>query len=209
MNALTVHQHLRLYVMRHGEIEQGRDPVYYGQTDVALSTRGVEQSHRLCKMVTSAPLVAVYASDLKRARYAADLIAQTHGLTVSSLPLLREINLGEWEGRSLAELSAMHPEMVAQLLENPGEFRYPGGESFPEFDHRVQDALQRILTTHENGEVALVTHGGVCRLIIGSVLELAPKYWLRLAQDFGCINIVDWYDGCPVLQTLNQTIAFL
>jgi alpha-ribazole phosphatase len=195
----------QLYLMRHGEIEPTASSAAYGQTDVDLSARGREQSRRLSEILAPAPLVAVYSSDLKRAMYAADLIARVHGLKVVSLPALREIHMGEWEGRSLREIAAIRPEMVAQLFQDPGRFCYPGGESFAEFERRVRNALRMILAAHESGAVAVVTHGGVCRLIIGSALELAPKNWLRLAQDFGCLNIIEWYGDAPLIRKLNHT----
>jgi alpha-ribazole phosphatase/probable phosphoglycerate mutase len=58
--------------------------------------------------------------------------------------------------------------------------------------------------THKSGEVVLVAHGGVCRAIIGSVLGIPAKNWLRLSQAYACLNVIDWYDGNPILQLLNQ-----
>jgi alpha-ribazole phosphatase len=68
----------------------------------------------------------------------------------------------------------------------------------------VQGALNQLLTTHQSGEVALVAHGGVCRAIIGGALEIPPRNWLRLAQEYGCLNVIDWYDRKPVLRLLNH-----
>jgi hypothetical protein len=73
-----------------------------------------------------------------RAMYAADLLARAHGLNVISLPELREINMGEWEGRPLKEISTLYPEMIAQLFHSSGEFQYPKGESFSEFECRIR-----------------------------------------------------------------------
>ena len=133
---------LRLYLMRHGEIERGANSVCYGHTDVALSARGLEQSNRLCEALKAINLAAVYSSDLARASHAAELIARSHGLKAISLPALREINMGEWEGRTLEEVSAANAEMAARLFLDPRGFQYPGGESFSEFERRVGNALQ-------------------------------------------------------------------
>lgn len=202
-------QRLRLYVMRHGESASGTGSVYYGHMDVALSARGMEQSQWLCRVVAAVPLVAVYTSDLRRTHYAAELIARAHRLPVISLPALREIHMGTWEGESIAQIATSYPELVTHLLTTPRTFQYPAGESFSAFGRRVQRTLQTIMTTHKCGDVAIVTHGGVCRLIIGHVLRLPPTHWLRLSQDFGCLNVIDWYDGLPLLRRLNQTSAEL
>ncbi|MFN2456312.1 MAG: histidine phosphatase family protein [Pyrinomonadaceae bacterium] len=68
---------------------------------------------------------------------------------------------------------------------------------------RIQTALEQWLIVHPNGEIALIAHGGVCRAIIGRALEIPMRNWLRLAQDYGCMNVIDWYGASPVLQQLN------
>jgi len=60
-----------------------------------------------------------------------------------------------------------------------------------------------LLMMHSNGQVVLVVHGGVCRTIIGTALGIPARNWLRLAQDYSCLNVIDWYDGNPILQLLN------
>ncbi|MEW6733712.1 MAG: histidine phosphatase family protein [Acidobacteriota bacterium] len=205
MNEISSTNRLRLYLIRHGEIQREAESACYGQTDVALSPIGKEQSHRLSEVLVQIPLVAVYSSDLARTMFAANLIAQTHNLSVESMQQLREINMGEWEGKSLSQINTTDPEKLTRLFNNPREFCYPGGESFLEFEDRIDRALKMILAAHRYGSVAVVTHGGVSRLILASILEMLPKNWLRLAQDFGCLNIIDWYDSAPIIQRLNQT----
>jgi alpha-ribazole phosphatase/probable phosphoglycerate mutase len=111
--------------------------------------------------------------------------------------------MGDWEGRTIAALYDDTPQLIGQLFEDPASFEYPGGESFAAFTARVQRALDQSLITHKDGEVALVTHAGVCRAMIGTVLEMPMRTWLRLAQEYGCISVIDWYEGNPTLQVLN------
>ncbi|MGH9956570.1 MAG: histidine phosphatase family protein [Pyrinomonadaceae bacterium] len=102
-------QRLRLYLIRHGEVEGVQEGRVFGQTDVALSERGLKQSQQLGDILASAQLSAVYSSDLKRASQAAEMIASRNRLKVQTDSSWREINMGEWEGRSVAEL---HKEFV-------------------------------------------------------------------------------------------------
>ncbi len=111
--------------------------------------------------------------------------------------------MGEWEGRTMASLHEEAPQLVARLFDDPASFEYPGGESFACFTGRVLNAVDQLLKMHSNGEGVLVAHGGVCRTIIGSVLGIPAKNWLRLSQDYACLNVIDWYNGNPLLQLLN------
>jgi alpha-ribazole phosphatase len=99
--------------------------------------------------------------------------------------------------------------MIASLYEDPRTFRYPGGESFAEFEARLLGALRRILAEHERGDVAVVAHGGVCRLVLGNLLGLEPSFWLRLAQDYGCVNIIEWCRGLPLIKRVNCPVEAL
>jgi alpha-ribazole phosphatase len=193
---------LRLYLMRHGEVEgAGR---LLGRTDAALSTHGIEQAHQLAEVLTGTKLSVVYSSDLQRARVTAEIIAKHTSSTLEQDPAWREIDMGQWEDRTMASLYREAPASVAQLFDDPASFAYPDGESFSAFIARVQRALADLQQKHEHGDVALVTHGGVCRAIIGTALELPPRNWLRLAQDYGCLNVIEWYDNNPILQLLNS-----
>ena len=203
MGEIHFSQRLRLYLIRHGEVEGAEEGKLFGHTDVALSEQGLEQSRQLADRLASAQLSAVYTSDLQRASQAAEMIAGRHGLKVQPDAAWREISMGEWEGRSVAELHDQAGEKVKQLFSDPSSFKYPEGESFSVFTARIQTALDQLLIAHPNGEIALVTHGGVCRAIIGRALETPMRTWIRLAQEYGCLNVIDWYELNPVLQILN------
>jgi len=204
---MTSPTQLRLYLLRHGEVESAAAGRLLGRTDALLSARGHEQARQLGEMLSSVGLSAVYSSDLKRALKTAEAIAGRCNLIVQADTAWREINMGDWEGRTLPELHEESPDLVAELLEHPAAFTYPQGESFAEFEDRLQRALDGLLGTHQSGTVALVTHGGVCRATIGCALGLPMKNWLRLAQPYGCLNIIDWFDGQPMLLSLNASIS--
>jgi len=207
MNEANTQGRLRLYLIRHGEVEGAVSGKLLGRTDAPLSERGLEQSRQLAKNLSAAQISAIYSSDLQRARVTAETIGIHHRLKVQQSSAWREIDMGEWEGRTLAALHEEARRLVAQLFNDPASFKYPGGESFAAFTARVQRALDELLITHETGEVALIAHGAVCRAIIGNVLGMPTRNWLRLAQDYGCLNVIDWYDVNPELRLLNGGYA--
>ena len=197
-------KHLRLYLIRHGEAEGAAPGKLLGRTNPALSPRGLAQSHELAETMAGVKLSVVYSSDLDRARVTAEIIARRIGARVQEDAAWREVDMGSWEERTIASLHSESPKLISQLFNDPVSFQYPDGESFAAFLARIQKALDHLHQSHECGEVGLVTHGGVCRSIIGRALEIPPRNWLRLAQSYGCLNVLDWYDGKPVLQLFNS-----
>jgi len=204
MNEKSTQERLRLYLIRHGEVEGAASGKLLGRTDTPLSDQGLEQARQLAEVLSTAQLSAIYCSDLQRARTTAEIIAKRSNLNVQESSAWREIDMGEWEGDTLAALHDEAPELIAQLFSDPASFEYPDGESFTGFTTRVQRALDQLLITHRTGEVALVAHGGVCRTIIGNVLGMPTHNWLRLAQVYACMNVIEWYGANPILVMLNS-----
>ncbi|MCP4002784.1 MAG: histidine phosphatase family protein [bacterium] len=124
-----------------------------------LSEKGVEQASRLGRRLVDFPIGRLVSSDLRRAEMTATGIAEATGLEVEFEPLLQERNFGDLRGTPYAELTS-DPFAV--------DFVPPGGESFAEFDVRVDQAWQRILelTSSTDGDLAIVTHGLVCRSLL-------------------------------------------
>ena len=203
MNEKNTEGRLRLYLIRHGEVEGVALGKLIGRTDLPLSERGLEQSSHLAELLSTSQLSAVYSSDLQRAKMTAETIAMHNDLQLQESAAWREIDMGEWEGRTLAALYEEAPGPVAQLFNDPASFTYPHGESFQGFTARITGALDQLLATHNSGNVALIAHGGVCRVIIGSVLGMPTRNWLRLAQDYGCLSVIDWYDRNPIVKLMN------
>jgi alpha-ribazole phosphatase len=209
MSEMNTAPRLRMYLIRHGEIELAAIGKLIGQSDVALSERGVEQARRIAEKLSSVRLDAVYSSDLRRASRTAEIIAEHNQANAQPSAAWREIDMGAWEGRTLSALNDESPEQVALLFDDPASFEYPGGESFAGFTVRVRRALDQLLLTRPHGEIALVAHGGVCRAIIGDVLGMPMRNWLRLAQDYGCLNVITWHELHPMLELMNLSADHL
>jgi alpha-ribazole phosphatase/probable phosphoglycerate mutase len=72
---------------------------------------------------------------------------------------------------------------------------------------RVLKALAGILASHPEEAVALVAHGGVNRAILCHALGLDLKYVFRIEQDYGALNIIDFYpDGMAVVKVMNAEL---
>src|SRR5260370_39895886 len=124
MNEASTEERLRLYMIRHGEVEGAASGKLLGWTDTPLSERGLEQASQLAERLSTARLSAVYSSDLKRARTTAEIIAQRN-LKVQQSSGWREIDMGDWEERAIALLHDEAPELVTQLFNDPASFEYP------------------------------------------------------------------------------------
>ena len=57
----------------------------------------------------------------------------------------------------------------------------------------------------DGGRVALVAHGGVCKMLWGLLLKLSPGVaWQVIRQDFAAVNVADLYpDGHCLAHLVN------
>ncbi len=179
-----------IYLLRHGEIEQSEDKRFVGQTDLPLNEKGLHQACLWQQKLKTGLFEKIYSSDLSRTRQTALIIAGHHQGKVQSLPALREINLGEWEGLSVAEVKDRFPEEWQRREKDLVTFRPPGGESFRDLAVRIGTVFNQIIQGLE-GDILIVAHGGVNRVILCQVLGMDLANLFRLGQDYGSLNLIE------------------
>jgi broad specificity phosphatase PhoE len=153
-----------IHLARHGETDWNRDLRWQGHSDPPLNERGRRQAKALADELDGTTLTAVYSSDLRRASETAEIVATRLDLPVTVDAALREIDVGSWEGFTLAELEERVPESVARWEER-GDHGWEGGESHDQMAARVHDAVQAIAERHDGEAVLVVTHGGPIRAL--------------------------------------------
>jgi probable phosphoglycerate mutase len=158
-----------LFLVRHGETEWHAENRYAGVSDVALTAKGREQADRLGAWAAGSRLDAVWCSPLSRARATATPVAAVTGHALSVDNDLRELDFGLAEGRTLAELD---PAAVAAFRADPVLGAFPGGEDPRSAAARGTAALRRITVRHPSGQVLVVAHSTLLRLVLCSLLEI-------------------------------------
>jgi broad specificity phosphatase PhoE len=198
MNATT------LYLVRHGAIVPGQEKSYIGQIDVPLGEEGVRQALALRKWLEPVRFHHVFSTDLSRARCTSNIILGSNANSIEVLPELGEISLGEWEGVSFEEIQQRFPEEFAARGRDIENWRPPGGESFADGRIRVLCALRGILDRTQ-GNVLLVAHAGVNRLILCEALGIPVANLHRIGQDYGCLNIIEYAPHRTRVKLVNFT----
>ncbi|MDD2553105.1 MAG: histidine phosphatase family protein [Desulfotomaculaceae bacterium] len=193
----------RIYMIRHGETVWNVASKLQGHANVTLSDNGRRQAELLGRRLAGLKFDGFYASDLARAYETAGIIAQYHNNhDIKSLPELREINFGRWEGFSINEIQVLYPKEIKQWWKTPLRTRLPGGESLGDVVKRTVTVVKNIVESRSGGNVLLVTHGGVIRSVVGTVLGMDLNEHWRLRQDNACLNIIDfpeWDKGILML----------
>jgi len=195
----------RILLIRHGQSRWNREGRLQGQLDVPLSAQGERQAEAVARRLGGVALAAVYTSPLRRALATADAIARPHGLPVRIIPELTEIDHGDWEGRTLAEIAASDRERLALWTSLPGRVRMPGGERLFDVRQRSLAAVAALAARHAGQVAAVVSHEVVIKVVVAEALGLDYDHLPRVQIDNAALTTVEYDGGRARLLTLNDT----
>ncbi|HEY5673994.1 MAG TPA: alpha-ribazole phosphatase [Malonomonas sp.] len=194
----------RIHLLRHGQVEGFEQKRYNGQADIALTDLGRKQSAAFAGRFQHKRLAAIYSSDLLRCRIAADQIAILQQAAPQYKEQLRELHIGDWEGKAWQELQRDYPELWQARLDDIVNVAPPNGETLQQLADRVRVVLREIVAAHPGGEIVIVGHGGVNRVILLDAIGAPLDRLFHIEQDFACHNIIDYFsDGIAVVKQLN------
>jgi broad specificity phosphatase PhoE len=194
-----------LLLVRHGQSTWNSEHRIQGQLDPPLSDEGRRQAERVGQRLAGRRLVRVYSSDLKRAFETAQAIEAATGHQAEPMAGLREIFLGEWEGLRTDDLAQRFPEAWASWTDEPDWDLVPGGEGAALFETRVAAALDEILRRHTQGDVVVVTHGGVIQIALHRVIGRPSRGLFPFKIQNASISVIEKRDGRMIVAGVNDT----
>lgn len=194
----------RVYLMRHGEVQNGGEKRYNGHIDIDITEKGIDQMRRLAERLAGKRISAVYSSDLIRSVKGAEIISKSIGLACTSVRELRERSVGAWEGLTAEEINQRYPEQYSAWRADLLNYRPPNGECVYDVRDRILPVYRKLLNTHTGQEIAMLLHGGVNRIILADAIGLDLRNLFSMEQSFGALNIIDYFDdGMAVVKLLN------
>lgn len=177
----------KVYLVRHGHIDNGGEKRYLGRTDVPLDFLGLEQAQRLREYFQTIPIDAVFTSPLKRSLQTAHMICLAKNMHYESVEALCEIDMGDWENVEISYIKSRYPELYAQRGANLEYFKTPHGESFHDVGKRTRTALSEIIDK-ATGTIIVVAHAGVNRMILSHLLGIAIKDMFSIDQPYAGVS---------------------
>lgn len=185
----------RLVLVRHGRTAWNLEGRAQGHTDVDLDDVGRAQAAAVAPVLARMAPTALWSSDLARARQTAEQVAAATGLTPSYDARLREFDVGERAGLTVAEFAERFPAEHASWKSGHITGLVPGAETPQQVVERVVPALREIWDATPAGETTVVVaHGAALKVSlvaflgwpeeIGSSLRgLDNCGWVVLEQD--------------------------
>jgi probable phosphoglycerate mutase len=196
-----------LVVVRHGQTEWSRSGQHTGLTDLPLLPAGEDDARRLRPVLEQREITHAFVSPLTRAKRTAELAGLLDGHVDTEIDGdLVEVDYGAYEGRTTPQIAEDlgHPWSLWTDGTAPGD---TPGESLEQVATRVDRVLDRVRPLLDDGDVALVAHGHVLRILTARWLGLGPeagalfplatgRYGL-LGHEHHWPALTGWNTGCP------------
>lgn len=175
---------LKIYLARHGQDLDNAKGVLNGRRDEPLSDKGIEQANEVSKKIKESQIYfdCVYSSPLKRAYKTAEII--TTVLQINKPQILENLierDFGIMTGKKQDTIKdfcfpdIIQTDAICYFL-NP-----EGAETFPQLLARASAILNEVKDKHKDGNVLLVTHGDVGKMIYASYYGLD---WMGVLKMF-------------------------
>jgi len=189
-----------LILLRHGETEWSRAGKHTGRTDIPLTPLGEAHAKAVAPLLSRCHIVAVFTSPAKRAVTTAALAGLDHA---QPQPDLWEWDYGGYEGLTTPQIQETRPGWY--LWRDgviPGDAAHPG-ETIEQVAQRTERVLARVAPLLADGNVALVAHGHVLRVLTACYLRLPPADGRLFRLDTGTVSMLGTEHAEPVMMSWN------
>jgi broad specificity phosphatase PhoE len=156
-----------LLLIRHAESSWNAADRWQGHGDPPLSDRGRAQANALARELDREAIDVLVSSDLQRAAETAAILGQARSLQPEWNPRLRELDIGDWEGLTRDQIQRTAGDVLRRFDDGDLDVRPGGGETLREIEQRAVSVVTELIAAHPDRRLAVVTHLGVIRALLG------------------------------------------
>ncbi|MFM7426592.1 MAG: histidine phosphatase family protein [Elainella sp.] len=196
---------LKIYFIRHGETSFSQTGGYCGILDPDLTSAGHEMARAFGAAYQSVPWQAIYCSPMKRTIATAKPLCDAVGLEMQLRDGLKEINYGDWEGKTQEYVKEHFAEDYVRWLTEPAWNPPTGGETAVQIASRTSLVIAEIEQNYPDGNVLVVSHKATIRVLLCSLLGVdLGRYRDRIDMPAASVSVVKFDLHGPMLQSLGD-----
>ncbi len=207
-----------LILVRHAQSIANRDGIGLGRADSPLTEFGLAQARATAASLTGYSIGRIVASPLERARLTAQAICDAQNLnakdelTVTIDERFTEMDVGELEGHTWKKVHNQYESFLSDWASDSiGRLAMPGGESLTDVLGRVLPAFESLIelltnpSQAESGDIVVVSHNFVLRVLICNLLGLQLGNWRSFELGLASKSTITCIRGQMVIVDLNNT----
>lgn len=196
-----------IYLIRHCEALGNKTGTFQGSIDSDITEIGAKQLEFLTERFKNIHIDKIYSSPLRRAQKTALAVATATGKSVITEKGLTEIDGGDIEGMSYADIYKKYPHLEYAWTYAPHNFSPPNGECMNDTYKRIVDTFLHLVKQNEGKEIVLASHGGVIRCLLcflqyNDILRLNDVIW---SDNTSVTKIIFKDDMSNKIEYINST----
>jgi broad specificity phosphatase PhoE len=200
-----------IFLTRHGETQWNQEHRLQGWKDSPLTENGIILANKLGRRLAETSFQGIYTSPSMRAVHTAEYIRSDRDIPILTDPNLKEIYLGEWEGKTKDEIEPQFKKEFSDFWNAPHQYNHQPhkGEGLTEFKQRVEDALMRIIAENSSGNILIVTHAVAIKAILSLTMSIpTEKMWDPPFIHGTSLTIFEWDGGKFRMKLIGDTTHF-
>ncbi len=186
---------MNLYLVRHTPVNLN-SKICYGQLDLEADSSFSEHCSRLLPLFQTLKNSTAYVSPLRRCTSMAKYFYKEFNLIED----LKEINFGDWEGKSWDEIPR---HQIDQWAINVCDYSPLNGESLREMNFRVLHFMKNV-EAEDIESIVLFTHAGPIRSILAHYMQLDLENTLKIHVDFSSVSKIIVNDEFARIEYVNR-----
>ena len=195
------------YIIRHAA--KGRGDFFNPRLrhqDEPINTQGHRDAQRLCAYFAGKSIAELYISEYQRTRQTSEPLARQFNLTPVIDARLNEIDNGRLDGMTDEQIQQVYPDVWQAFLSRSADFRFPEGETGEEARQRIVEFLEEKRRQHAGENTILVSHEGLIRLLMCTILDLPVYKRWNFHYDFCAIMEIAYQPEYAIwkLRRFNQ-----
>ena len=196
---------LNIYFLRHGETVASKTGGFCGTSDVELTPEGMMMAKDFALAYQSVPWKAIFCSPMRRTIATAKPLCELVGMKMQLRDGLKEIDFGEWEGKTPAEVNRDFHDEYVRWQSEPGWNAPPGGERAIDIARRSSEVIEEIETNYPDGKVLVVAHKATIRIMLCSLLGIdVGRYRDRIHMPVAAVSVLEFCQQGPRLLKLSD-----
>jgi broad specificity phosphatase PhoE len=198
------------YLIRHAAKERGDFfNSYLRHQDEPISAQGQIDAQKLCAYFDGKTIAAIYVSEYQRTRQTIEPVARQLQLIPVVDARLNEIDNGRLDGMTDEQIQQTYPDVWQAFLSRSTDFRFPGGETGAEAQQRIVEFLDEKRRQHAGENIVVISHEGLIRLLMCTILDLPVYKRWNFHYDFCGITEITYQPEYAVwkLMRFNQVCA--
>ena len=156
-------------LLRHGDVKGGRK--YRGQLDDPLSELGWQQLRATTSKKQN--WQHIISSPLQRCAAFAEELSQREAIPLNIENGFKEVSFGLWEGKTADQLLKSAPEEIKKYWNDPVHTTPPQGENLIDFEKRILQCWNNMVTNFQGEHILVLSHAGVMRIILCHILGMS------------------------------------